>query len=703
MRREDLLVEIGTEELPPRAVPALSRAFAEGIAAGLGERRLAHGDITAYAGPRRLAVVIRALQEQAAERETEALGPPAGQARKADGGWSRAAIGFASRHGVEPDALEIRDTDKGPRLAHRARVAGARVADCLQEIIADSVRDLPIPRRMRWGAGRTEFARPAHWAVVLYGDEVLPCEVLGMVAGRNSRGHRFHSRGAVAISRPRDYPEQLRAARVIAHFDERRGLIRQQVEALASELGGRADLDEDLLDEVAALVEWPVALAGRFEERFLRLPPESLVHTMKEHQKYFPVVGQDGRLLPRFITVANIESLDPSRVIEGNERVIRPRLSDADFFYRTDQKTPLAERVGQLESIVFQGGLGSMLDKSRRIAALSESIAEAIGANAALAQRAGLLSKADLLTEMVGEFAAMQGTAGRYYALCDGEEEMVADALEQQYWPRSAGAELPRQPVATCVALADRLDTLVGIFGIGQSPTGSRDPFALRRASLAVLRILVEGELALDLRQWLPRAAGQYPSGALADDAVERVLAYMLERFRAWYVDERIAPEVFRAVASRNLSTPLDIHHRVLAVDAFSKLPEAAALAAANRRVCNILEGLDPETLDQKVSSRLLNESAERELAAALADKSALAESLFRAGHYTRLLSSLAGLREPVDRFFDEVLVMADDEAVRNNRLRLLCRLRDLFLLVADISQLVADGQPAERREATRG
>jgi len=477
---------------------------------------------------------------------------------------------------------------------------------------------------------------------------------------------------------------------VVADFTERSALIREQVEAQARAIGARAVIDEDLLSEVAALVEWPVALTGGFEERFLQVPPEALVSSMKEHQKYFHVVDADGELLPHFITVANIDSADPSQVIAGNERVIRPRLSDADFFFSSDKKRSLADRVEALGSIVFQQQLGTLQDKTNRLVALAGILAPDLGADSALAQRAALLSKADLLTAMVGEFADMQGIAGRYYARHDGEPEDVADAIEQHYWPRFAGDQLPRNPVATTVALADRLDTLVGIFGIGQVPTGSKDPFALRRSSLGVLRILVEGHLAVDLKQCLQWAADQYPDGLLEAGAVDSVMAYMLERFRAWYEDEAIPVEVFRAVSSRQLSVPLDIHRRVHAVHAFSQLPQAAALAAANKRVSNILskQGLNLEP--GEVSEDLLIDAAEIALANQLQVKKGAAGELLAAGKYAETLASLADLQPAVDQFFDEVMVMTDDEALRDNRLRLLGSLRNLFLQVADISQLAS-------------
>ncbi len=689
MSTQDLLIEIGTEELPPKALKQLSATFCDGIVQGLAEQQLEHGQVHRYASPRRLAIVIEALTLQAQDRALEILGPPADRAKDEDGQWSKAAEGFARKQGVAADALEVADTEKGPRLCFRSVAAGARAEECIEAVVDSSVRKLPIPKRMRWGSGRTEFVRPVHWAVVMLGENTVDCTILGLQAGQLSRGHRFHSSGELKINSPADYLETLRQAHVIASFEERQGLIREQVETQAAALNATAVIDQALLDEVTALVEWPVTLSGSFEQRFLQVPSEALVYSMQEHQKYFPVVDQQGQLLPHFITVANIESKDPAQVIAGNERVIRPRLSDADFFFTTDKKTPLAGRVEKLKSIVFQQKLGSLHDKTLRIVGLAKALATDTGADTACAERAALLCKTDLLTEMVGEFADMQGIAGRYYALHDGEESAVAHALEQQYWPRYSGAQLPDGPVATTLALADRLDTLVGIFGINQAPTGSKDPFALRRASLGVLRIMVEGKLPLDLRDCLGNAAAQYDEGILLENTVELVLDYMIERFRAWYEDEKIATEVFKAVAAKKLSQPLDIHRRVRAVDEFSRLPQARSLAAANKRVSNILDDISPESLAGEVSKDLLLESAEQRLAAAISAKSGEAQTLFSAGDYTELLSSLAALQEPVDQFFDQVMVMAEDESVRNNRLRLLNQLRQLFLQVADISQLV--------------
>lgn len=689
MNTATLLVELGTEELPPKALKSLGLHFRDGIVAGLQQRELGFGEVQWFATPRRLAVLIHEVQLQAPDREIEVLGPPADRARDAAGQWSGAAVGFARKQGVEPDALEIIDTPRGERLGLRKTSLGVATRDCLVDIVEGSIAQLPIPKRMRWGASRVEFVRPVHWVVAMLGDEYQHGEIMGLPTGNTTRGHRFHSNGAIRLARPEDYPTALAEARVVAGFEERRQMIRDQVETEASALDATAVIDADLLDEVTGLVEWPVALTGSFEERFLEVPPEALVSSMKEHQKYFHVVDGQGNLRPHFITIANIESRDPVQVIAGNERVIRPRLADAAFFFETDKKKALAERVDQLDAIVFQQQLGSLLDKTHRLVRLAGALAPLVGAPEAEAERAALLSKTDLVTEMVLEFPDMQGIAGSYYALHDGEVADVASAMDQQYWPKHAGDRLPETATAAALGLADRLDTLVGIFGIGQPPTGSRDPFALRRASLAVLRILVEKNLDLDLRDCLALAADQYPDGVIAPGTTGQVLDYMIERFRAWYEEEAIPVEVFKAVSARGPSRPVDIQRRVHAVHAFTRLPEASALASANKRVSNILEKLDAGHPFGEVNADLLCEPEEKALSRQLATLRETAEKHLDRDEYTEALASLAALREPVDAFFDGVMVNAEDEALRHNRLNLLKALRDLFLQVADISQLV--------------
>jgi len=689
MSTETLLVELGTEELPPKALKSLALAFRDGITQGLSQRDLGYTQVQWFATPRRLAVLIGDVQLQAAGRQLEVLGPPVDRAKDESGNWTPAALGFARKQGVEPAQLETIDTPKGARLGLRTHAEGVTAKEALNDIINTAIQQLPIPKRMRWGASRTEFVRPVHWVVAMLGQDSDHGEILGLTTGNTTRGHRFHSEGALTIDSPEDYPQLLLEAKVVADFDLRQGMIRDQIEVEAAAINATAVIDQNLLDEVTALVEWPVALTGSFDERFLAVPTEALVSSMKEHQKYFHVVDEQGELKPNFITLCNIESTDPEQVIAGNERVIRPRLSDTAFFFETDKKTALADRVSSLKNIVFQQQLGSLYDKTCRIEQLAGALAEKIGGTVSLAQRAARLSKADLGTDMVLEFADMQGIAGSYYAAHDGEDPAVASALAQQYWPKFAGDQLPETLTACAVGLADRLDTLVGIFGIGQAPTGSKDPFALRRASLAVLRIIVEKDLDLDLRECLELAYAQYPSDLLAQDSMTQVYDYIIERFRAWYEDENIPVEVFRAVSAKNLSRPLDIQRRVHAVHAFTQLPEAAALAAANKRVSNILGKLEAGHSFAEVSTNLLVEPAEKGLFEALEALQEQCKHHLAERKYAEALACLASLRAPVDAFFDDVMVNADDPDLRHNRLNLLKTLRDLFLEVADISQLV--------------
>lgn len=688
----DFLVELGTEELPPTALKTLMDSFRDGIEGGLQQLSLSSDAVEAYAAPRRLTVVVKNLAEKTPVNEVTLFGPPAKIAFDADGKPTKAAEAFARKNGVEIDALQTGMDGKTEKLMVSVTTGGEDTVSKLADIVSSSLNALPIAKRMRWGASRTEFVRPAHWLVMLYGDAVVDAEILGLKAGRETRGHRFHYNQVLQVENAQDYLQRLpEIGRVQVDYPQRQATIRQQVEAEAASVGGVAVIDQDLLDEVTGLVEWPVALMGRFEERFLEVPAEALIYSMKEHQKYFPVVDGSGKLMPYFITVSNIESKDPSQVIDGNERVIRPRLSDAAFFFETDKKTSLEQFRERLKPIVFQAQLGSIFDKTERVKALASAIAEQIGADVPKAARAAELSKSDLVTEMVGEFDKMQGLAGYYYAQNDGEDSEVAKALAEQYLPKFAGDKLPETQTGTLIALADRLDTLAGIFGIGQKPTGSKDPFALRRASLAVLRLLVEKSLSLDLKSLLEIAASNY-GDKISDPAatVSTCLEYMLERFRSWYEEEQISAEVYLSVQAKQLSEPLDINNRVHAVNAFGQMPEAQALAAANKRVSNILAKLEGE-ISTDLNADLFTENAEKALAAAVAEKAGIVEPLFASRDYSKALTELAVLRAPVDAFFDDVMVMADDEAVRNNRIALLNQLRNLFLEVADISLLVVN------------
>lgn len=679
----DFLVELGTEELPPKAMKPLAEAFLSGVEKGLNDAGLSFTTSRYYAAPRRLALVIEALATQQPDRTKQLDGPPLKAAFDAEGNPTAAALGFARKCGVELDELD----QSGPRLRYVQTIAGKPAAELLPAIVDSALAGLPIPKRMRWGAGKTEFVRPTQWLVMLHGDSMIPCEILSQHADRSSLGHRFHHPDPVRINSPESYADDLREAYVIADFAERRELIRQKVEELAAEQQGTAIMPDDLLDEVTALVEWPVPLVCSFEERFLAVPQEALILTMQDNQKYFCLLDADGRLLPRFITVANIESTDPAQIIAGNEKVVRPRLTDAEFFYEQDQKQPLETNNQRLAHVVFQAELGSVYDKAVRVSNLAQFIARQIGADPDRAARAGLLSKCDLASEMVGEFPELQGIAGYYYAKHDGEPEDVALALNEQYMPRGAGAELPSTLTGAAVALADKLDTLVGIFGVGMLPTGSRDPYALRRAALGVLRILIEKRLELDLHKALETAVAQYADKIEHAGLENQVQEFIFDRLRARYEDQGIDVAVYQAVRAVHPDSPLDFDQRIEAVQAFRRLPEAEALAAANKRVANILSKAD-SGVPGEISQPLLTEEAELTLSAAVIAAEEQVRPLAEKREYRATLESLAALREPVDAFFDEVLVNADDPLVKANRYALLARLRGLFLGVADISLL---------------
>jgi glycyl-tRNA synthetase beta chain len=682
--QQDFLVELGTEELPPKSLKRLAEAFLSGVEKGLQEAGLKYTSARFYAAPRRLAVLVDQLDIQQPDRSNPMDGPPVQAAFDADGKPTKAAEGFARKCGVDVSELD----SSGPKLRYVQTIAGQASAQLLPEIIDNALAALPIPKRMRWGAGKTEFVRPTQWLVMLQGDSIVPAAILGQQADRSSRGHRFHHPDPVRITTPAGYAEQLREAYVIADFAERRELIRQRVEALAAAEQGTTIMPDSLLDEVTALVEWPVPLVCSFEERFLDVPQEALISTMQDNQKYFCLLDANGKLLPRFITVANIVSQDPAQIISGNEKVVRPRLTDAEFFFRQDKKNPLQERNIQLANVVFQAQLGSVYDKALRVAELARFIAARIGGDPDRAARAGLLSKCDLATEMVGEFPELQGIAGYYYALHDGEPEDVALALNEQYMPRGAGAELPTTLTGSAVALADKLDTLVGIFAIGMLPTGSKDPYALRRAALGVVRILIEKRLELDLNTALAFAVEQYAKQiTVTPDLTSQVQEFVFDRLRARYEDEGIDVAVYQSVRAVAPASPLDFDQRVQAVQHFRRLPEAQALAAANKRVSNLLAKAEMQVSPQ-IEQSLLTEPAEQSLASAIAAAEQTVAPLAASRDYSSTLEHLAGLRKPVDAFFDQVLVNADDAQVRANRYALLARLRSLFLGVADISLL---------------
>ncbi|RCL29644.1 glycine--tRNA ligase subunit beta [Pseudomonas sp. AFG_SD02_1510_Pfu_092] len=682
MSAQDFLVELGTEELPPKALASLGDAFLAGIEKGLQAAGLNYTGKQVYAAPRRLAVLIRQLDVQQPDRSINIDGPPM-QAAFKDGEPTQAALGFAKKCGVELAEID----QSGAKLRFSQHIPGKATAGLLPTIVEDSLNDLPIPKRMRWAASREEFVRPTQWLVMLLGDQVVDCTILSQKAGRESRGHRFHHPENVLISTPANYVEDLRKAYVLADFAERRELISKRTAELAMQQEGTAIVPPALLDEVTALVEWPVPLVCSFEERFLEVPQEALITTMQDNQKYFCLLDSEGKLLPRFITVANVESRDPKQIVQGNEKVVRPRLTDAEFFFKQDKKQPLETFNERLRNVVFQAQLGTVYDKAERVSRLAAFIAPLIGGDAQRAGRAGLLSKCDLATEMVGEFPEMQGVAGYYYALNDGEPEDVALALNEQYMPRGAGAELPQTLTGAAVAIADKLDTLVGIFGIGMLPTGSKDPYALRRAALGVLRILIEKQLDLDLTGAVEFAVKQFGTKVKAAGLAEQVLEFIFDRLRARYEDEGVDVAVYLSVRALQPGSALDFDQRVQAVQAFRKLPEAEALAAVNKRVSNLLSKAEGAIADH-VEPKYFDNANEFSLYSAIQQADQAVQPMAAARQYSESLARLAALRDPVDAFFEAVMVNAEDAKVRANRYALLSRLRGLFLGVADISLL---------------
>jgi glycyl-tRNA synthetase beta chain len=686
----DFLVEVGTEELPPKALKSLMDAFCKNFEEALDEQRLSHGDLRAFATPRRLAVLVEDLALAQPDRELLLKGPPVSVAFDEDGNAKPAALAFAKKCGVDVAALGRERNDKGEWLTYLSAEEGARADELLPAAVQKSLDRLPIPRRMRWGAGDTEFVRPVHWLLMLHGKSVVEGKVLGIEADNKTRGHRFHAPGALSIGKPDEYQSILeRKGFVVADFAARRKRIVELVDEAAREAGGRASGDLALFDEVTALNEWPVAVTGTFSGEFLKLPREVIVATLTGHQRYFPVTDKGGALLPVFVTIANIESTEPSRVRDGNERVIRPRLADAAFFWETDRKSALADRCDALAQVVYQQGLGSIADKSNRVAELAEKIAGEIGAQADEVARAALLAKCDLLSGMVAEFPELQGTMGHYYAAADGENDNVAKAIGEQYLPRFSGDALPQSPVGMALAVADKLDTIAGIFALDKRPTGSRDPFGLRRAALGLIRIVVERELEIDIEDLITRAVKLQPA-KVPDRAglAPSILDFIVERMRAWYLERpEVSPEMFEAVRANRPRSLLDFDRRLKAVAAFSKLDAASSLSAANKRIGNILRQAGGASAAKLRESRLVDD-AEKGLHAAMIAASAVVVPLLAEHKYTEALAALAPLREPVDRFFDEVMVMSDDAVLQKNRLALLASLRDRFVEIADISQL---------------
>lgn len=687
MIKKTLLIELGTEELPPKSLQKLAITFYQQIKTQLEKAELDFSEINWFATPRRLAVSVSELAECQADKIVEKRGPAVNVAFDEQGNATKAAQGWARSNGITVEQAERLVTDKGEWLLYKAQQKGKTVAELIPDIVKIAINKLPIPKPMRWGSSRTQFIRPVHTLTLLFGSDVIDAELLDVKSSNVITGHRFHSSGLVVLKKAEDYQKVLKDAYVIADFTERKKLILSQINQAAAELNANVLMDDDLLDEVTGLVEWPVALVGSFDQEFLQVPAEPLIYSMKDHQKYFPITDQQGNLLNKFIFISNIESKDPQQVIFGNEKVIRPRLADAEFFFKTDKKQTLESRLASLESVLFQKQLGTLKAKSERIAQLSQIIAEQLMLDQKNAYRAGLLSKTDLMTEMVLEFPQVQGTMGKYYAQHDGEPEEVAIALEDQYRPRFAGDTLPEGKIGCAVAIADKIDTLVGIFGINQPPKGDKDPFALRRAAIGLIRIIIEKSLNLDIAQLIEQGINAYGDVLSNNKVKQEVIDFIMGRFAAYYQEQGISQDVIQAVLAKKPTAPLDFDKRIKAVSHFKNLAEASALAAANKRVGNILAKFDGQLATQ-FDSKLATESAELELAKTFADLTTKIAPLQQDKNYQALLSELALLKAPIDEFFDKVMVMAEDESVKINRLSLLNQIRNSFYNIADISVL---------------
>ncbi|TWX73721.1 glycine--tRNA ligase subunit beta [Colwellia sp. C1TZA3] len=687
MTTETLLIELGTEELPPKSLRTLATTFFEQIKLQLDDAKLSYSDIYWYATPRRLAVKVDNLIANQADKAIEKRGPAVGVAFDTEGKPSKAAEGWARSNGITVAQAERLITDKGEWLLYKTIEQGKHVEQLIPDMVNIAIAKLPVPKPMRWGSGRTQFIRPVHTLTLMYGASVIAGESLNISSNNVVTGHRFHHHGLVALAHANDYESALKAAHVVVDYQARKETIQQQINAAAIEIGGFVLPDDDLLEEVTSLVEWPVVLTGSFDKEFLNVPAEPLIYSMKDHQKYFPVTDSEGKLLNKFIFVSNIDSKDPSQVIKGNEKVIRPRLADAEFFFKTDKKQSLDSRLQSLESILFQKQLGTVKAKSERIASLSEFVANKIGDDTAMAYRAGLLSKTDLMTDMVLEFPQVQGTMGKYYAQHDGEPAAVAQALEDQYRPRFAGDALPEQTIGCAVAIADKVDTLVGIFGINQAPKGDKDPFALRRAAIGLIRIIIEKNLDLDIADLLVKSVALYQDKLINQDVTQQVLEFVFGRYRAYYQDQNISVDVIQAVLANAPSSPLDFDKRIHAATYFKTLAAAVTLAAANKRVGNILVKFKGE-LFNAFKPDLATEAAETELALAFSVVKTKIAPAMATKNYQSALTELAALKQPIDNFFDHVMVMADDEEVKTNRLTLLNEIRNSFLAIADISLL---------------
>lgn len=702
---DDFLVEIHTEELPPKALLRLAKSFLQEITTRLTKAELSFGDARFFATPRRLAIFVKKLMAQQADNIVERKGPAVTAAYDNAGRPTQACIGFARSCQVEPAQLIKIKSLQGEWVGYKQKISGKHVSELLPAIVQQALTALPIPKRMRWGNQSDEFVRPVHSVIMLYGKKVIPAKILGCYADRKTQGHRFHSKGWITISHPAHYEKTLEKKFVIVDFEQRKEKIRQQAQKLIQKsLGKRASvsLQPELLDEVTGLVEWPVALMGDFDKKFLHVPQEVLISAMQDHQRYFPILDRKNKLLPHFVTISNIKSKKATRVILGNERVLHARLSDAAFFFETDKEQKLADRIELLKNIIFQNKLGSLYEKAQRLSHLtafiekesflsehlSDSADDHQEGTLAHAKRAGLLAKTDLTTQLVGEFPELQGVAGYYYAQYEGESKAVAKALNEQYLPRFANDFLPETSLGCALAIADRIDLLVGVFGIHQAPTGDKDPFGLRRAALGVLRILIEKKINLDLRKLLEFSAQCYENKLGNPPVIDNVFNFTIERLKYWYQEQGMSADVFAAVTATGTTRPYDMHCRILAVTAFKNLPEAEALSIANKRVTHILEKYNNKIIASDIDTKLFEHDAERMLALKLAEQRDAVALLSRAAEYTPILTQLAHLREPVDAFFEHVLVMTDDKPRRENRLLLLKELRKLFLQVADIALL---------------
>ena len=693
--KNTLLIELGTEELPPKTLKKLSKAFTAELINGLLDAELiSQTEALAaqpFASPRRLALSVPSVISAQPDQNVERRGPAVKAAFNDSGEPTQAALGFAKSCGVDVADLQRIETDKGEWLSYEVTEIGKSLAELIPAIIDQANKRLPIAKRMRWGSGTAEFVRPVKWLIVMHGEQVLPATVLDIQSANTTRGHRFHSDGVFTIKHADDYEQRLlEQGHVIADFEKRQSLILEQVNSCAKSIGGAIENDPDLLDEVTGLVEYPTAVMGGFAASFLDVPQECLISSMRDHQKYFHVVDTDGKLMPNFITISNIQSKNPKQVQSGNEKVLRARLSDAEFFWRTDQKSTLESRIDRLGNVLFHAKLGSLLDKTERLENLAAKLAKQMGGNATLAQRGARLSKADLVSDMVGEFDELQGIMGHYYADREGEDAIIGECIEQHYWPKYAGDKLPMSTEAQAVALADKIDSFVGLFSAGEIPTGDKDPYALRRAALSILRILIEREHTFSLPELIDHSAQIYAEQQNMDISAEiktQIATFIRSRLTAFYQAQKISTTTINAVMACKPDSPLDFEQRVKAVHDFSQRSEAADLAAANKRISNIIKK-QKSKIGETVDETALNEDAEKALNTALKNIEGDCANLFEAGDYQQGLEKLASLRTPVDNFFEHVMVMSEDDTEQKNRLALLKRMQSLFLRVADISLL---------------